>query len=217
MAKEVIALIAATALAGAAAAQSVEPVDLKKPERPVPGPGEAMIVLRPHASTMVGDNLIYVHRYDPAAARVVIAADGKPAGARINFSYTVWGGQKGARALKLAIVPAGDYVLAGRRFNGNYTDSFCFGAPRFTVRAGEIVYLGDFEMFALEKMADGERRNAMRYSADLAGARANLADFYPELAPRLTAWVPTNGATFRCMGDEFLAYSVAETAGPAAP
>jgi hypothetical protein len=60
-------------------------------------------------------------------------------------------------------------------------------------------------------MPDGERRNAMRYSADLDGARASLAAAYPALAPELTPWTPANGATFECEGGEFTAYAVPET------
>jgi hypothetical protein len=191
-----------------ATAQLVTQVDLKKPERPVPGPGEAMIVLRAHASTMAGDNRILFHRFEAAAKRVVLGADKKPVGARITYTYSLFGGKKGEKALRVAIVPAGDYVLAGRTFNGSYTDSFCFGAPRVTLAPGQIIYVGDYEMFALAKMPDRERRNAMRYSADLEGARTDLAAAYPALAPALAAWAPINGTTFACDGDEFTAYAV---------
>lgn len=208
MGKEVIALAAALWAAGPASAQLAEQVDLKTAERPVPGPGEAVIVLRAHASTMAGDNRILFHRYDPATRTVVSGAAGKPLGARLNYSYTVFGGKKGEKALRVAIVPAGDYVLAGRTNNGNYTDTFCFGAPRFTLRPGEVAYVGDYEMFSLAKMPDGERRNAMRYSADLESARTDFAVAYPALAPTLTGWTPANGATFGCDGDEFTAYAV---------
>ncbi|QHL91445.1 hypothetical protein GVO57_12290 [Sphingomonas changnyeongensis] len=203
------------ALASPAAAQLTEQVDLTKPERPVPASGEAMIVLRAHASTMAGDNRILVHRYDPATQQVVTGPDGKPAGAKLTYSYTLFGGKKGEKALRVAIVPAGDYVLAGRTFNVTYTDSFCFGAPRFSLRPGEVVYLGDYEMLALEKMPDRERRNAMRYSADIVSARASLAAAYPALAPQLTTWTPANGATFRCNGDEFTAYAIPAKSAPA--
>ena len=157
---------------------------------------------------MTGDNRILFHRYDPAASKVVTGAAGKPVGAKLTYTYSLFGGKKGEKALRVTIVPAGEYVLAGRTFNVNYTDTFCFGAPRFTLKPGEVAYVGDYEMFGLAKMPDGERRNAMRFSADLDGARADLAAAYPALAPRLTAWTPTNGATFRCDGDEFTAYAV---------
>lgn len=207
MAKELIALLA-LALATPAVAQLTEQVDLKKPERPVPGANEAMIVLRPHASSMVGDNRILFYRYDPATGKVAVDAQGRPSGAKTTFSYSVFGGKKGEKALRVAIVPAGDYVLGGRTFNLNYTDVFCFGAPRFTLKPGDVTYIGDLEMLALEKMRDGERRNAMRYSADIEDARKQFEASYPALAPRLAAWSPKNGATFQCIGDEFTAYAV---------
>lgn len=216
MAKELMALLAlGLVLSSPAGAQLVEQVDLKKPERPTPAAGEAMIVLRAHASSMAGDNRILFHRYDPAAGKVLTGTDGKPLGAKLTYSYSLFGGKKGEKALRVAIVPAGDYVLAGRTFNANYTDVFCFGAPRLTIRPGDVVYVGDYEMLSLAKMPDGERRNAMRYSADLDGARANLGVDYPALAPRLIAWTPTNGATFRCDGDEFTAYAVPGAGGSA--
>ena len=216
MAKELIALLA-LALASPVVAQLTEQVDLKKPERPIPGPGEAMIVLRAHAPSMAGDNRILFHRYDATAGRVLTEADGKPTGAKITYTYSLFGGKKGEKALRVAIVPAGEYVLAGRTFNVNYTDTFCFGAPRFLLKPGEVAYVGDYEMFGLAKMPDGERRNAMRYSADLEGARADLVAAYPTIAPQLAAWTPTNGATFRCDGDEFTAYAIPGAQGQGQP
>lgn len=207
MGKKLIAL-AVLALAGPAAAQLTEQVDLKKPDRPVPAPGEAMIVLRVHAASMVGDNRILFHRYDPATRKVQTGSDGKPTGAKVTFSYSLFGGKKDEKALRVAIVPAGDYVLAGRTYNLNYTDIFCFGAPRFTLRPGEVAYVGDYEMLALAKMEDGERRNAMRYASDLEGVRADLSAVYPAIAQQLIEWTPVNGATFGCDGDEFTAYAI---------
>lgn len=207
MAKRLMVLLS-LALALPAHAQLAEQVDLKKPERPVPGANEAMIVLRPHAPGMAGDNRILLYRYDPATRKVAVDAQGKPIGTKITYSYTVFGGKKGEKALRVAILPAGDYVLAGRTFNVNYTDIFCLGAPRFTVLPGSVTYIGDFEMLALEKMADGERRNAMRYSLDLESTREQFATAYPGLSAELESWQPTNGATFQCLGDEFVAYAV---------
>lgn len=208
MAKGLIAALGLM-LAAPAVAQVAEQVDLKKPERPAPASGEAMIVLRPHAASMVGDNRIQFYRLD-ADGKIVAGPDGKPAGAKVTYTYSLFGGKKGEKALRVVIVPAGDYVLGARTFNINYTDTFCFGAPRFALKPGEIAYVGDYEMFALAKMPDRERRNAMRYSADLESARTDFAAAYPALAGQLTAWSPTNGATFACGGDEFTAYAVPE-------
>ncbi|MFZ5700883.1 MULTISPECIES: hypothetical protein [Pseudomonadota] len=213
MAKELMALFS-LALATPAMAQLSDQVDLKKPEGPVPAANEAMIVLRPHALGMVGDNRILFYRYDPATRKVALDAQGKPVGTKITYSYTVFGGKKGEKALRVAIVPAGDYVLAGRTFNMTYTDVFCLGAPHFRVEPGSVTYIGDFEMLALEKMADGGRRNAMRYSADLEGTRQQFAAAYPQLSAQLEGWQPANGATFQCLGDEFVAYRVPTSTKP---
>ena len=212
MAKGLIALVA-LALVTPASAQLTEQVDLKKPERPVPAAGEAMIVLRAHAPSMAGDNRVLFYRFDAATGKVVTDAAGKPTGAKLTYTYSLFGGKKGEKALRIAIVPAGDYVLAGRTFNVSYTDSFCFGAPRFTLAAGEILYVGDYEMFALAKMPDGERRNAMRYSVDPDATRSQFAEAYPALATQLRPWTPTNGTTFACDGDEFVSYAVPGAAG----
>ena len=206
MAKGLIALLLAAATP--ASAQLNEMVDLKKAVRPQPGPGEAMIVLRAWADSMAGDNRILFHRYDPAAAKVLTGPENRPSGIKLTYTYSLFGGKKGERALRVAIVPAGDYVLAGRTFNVNYTDIFCFGAPRFTLKPGDVAYVGDFQMIALAKMADGERRNAMPWSQDLEATRTAFASVYPDLAPKLAAWAPVNGARFACGGDEFTAYAV---------
>lgn len=194
--------------AAPASAQLSEMVNLKDAQLPQPGPGEAVIVLRAWADSMAGDNRILFHRYDAAAGKVIDGPEGRPTGVKLTYTLSLFGGKKGERALRVAIVPAGEYVLAGRTFNANYTDVFCFGAPRFTLRPGEVAYVGDYQMYALAKMPDGERRNAMRYSADLEGARSALATPYPALAGKLTAWQPVNGARFACRGDEFTAYAI---------
>lgn len=211
-----IALLSAL-MPATAGAQLSEQVDLKKPERPVPGPNEAMVVLRPWADGMAGDNRVLLWRLDPATGKPITGAEGKPAGARLTYSYTLFGGKKGEKALRVAIVPAGEYVLAGRTLNANYTDVFCFGAPRFALAPGAVTYLGDFQMHTLAKMPDGQRRNAMAYSADLEGARMALAAAYPDLAPKLTAWQPQNGQRLPCIGDEFTAYDVPGAPRLAAP
>jgi hypothetical protein len=146
VARGLITTLAVLCLAPPAAARLAGQVDLREAARPVPGPGEAMRVLRVHASGMAGDNRILFERYDPAAGRLVRGPDGKPQGARLNYGRTLFAGGKGEKALRVAIVPAGDYVLAGRTFNISYTDVFCFGAPRFSLASGQIVYVGDFEM-----------------------------------------------------------------------
>ncbi len=157
---------------------------------------------------MAGDNRIYIYRIDPATGEPVRDAGKKPEGAQVTFSMTLFGGKKGERPLRAAIVPAGTYVLGARRFNGNYTDAFCFGTPRFEVAAGEVTYMGDYQMLAVEKMADGKRRNAMRYSADLEATRTALNAEYSALAGKLALWSPGNGSTYVCEGDEFTAYAV---------
>ena len=196
---------AAVLLAAApAAAEMVPALDLSKPERPQPGAGEAMVVMRFHASKMAGDNRVLFLAWDRAAGAP--RADGS--GFRASFSFSLFGGRRGEKVLRVAIVPAGDYVLAARVFNGQHTDSFCLGAPVFTAAPGQVLYLGDYEMFGLERFPDREYRNAMRYGADLEEARTALASHYSALAPALAAWQPVNGHRFPCSGTEFTAYAV---------
>ena len=203
----VIAL--AATLAGAAAqAEPIVQVDLAKPPIAMPVATDAVIVLRAHAPGMVGDNRISFYRWDAAKAAVEREADGKFREVRFTYSYGLFGGKKGERVLRVAIVPPGDYVLGSRTFNLTYTDSFCFGAPRFSVKAGETVYVGDYEMFALAKMTDGERRNAMRPSLETEETRAALRAVYPALADAMIPWQPNNGTVFDCIGDEFTAFAI---------
>lgn len=195
-------------LAAPAAAETIAQVDLAKPPLVRPSPGEAMIVLRAHAPGMVGDNRITFYRWNPAANALERDPQGEPREVRLTYTYSLFGGKKGERALRVAIVPPGDYVLGSRTFNINYTDTFCLGAPRFTLAAGDAAYVGDYELFALAKMADGERRNAMRYSEDIENTRTALRAVYPERAESLRPWAPTEGSTFACAGDEFLSYAL---------
>lgn len=205
---KVVAGLLALSIATSAKAETIAQVDLAKPPLASPAPADAMIVLRAHAPGMIGDNRISFYRWDAARQALELDPQSKPREVRLTYSYSLFGGKKGERALRVAIVPAGDYVLGSRTFNANYTDTFCLGAPRFTLAAGETAYVGEYEMFALEKMADGERRNAMRYSTDLEGARGALRAAYPDRAASMRLWEPVDGATFACVGDEFLAYAL---------
>lgn len=208
-------LIAALALALAAPAAAGPLLTAVAPDKPLPAlkPGEAMVVVRYFATGMAGDNRVTFYRLDPATGAIVTGADGKPEGFKATFTYTVFGGAKGAKVPRVLIVPAGRYVMASRTFNGQLTDSFCFGAPRFDLAAGDIAYLGDYEVVAGRKAPDRELRNALVPSSDLAGARADLVKLYPAEAGRLAEWQPTNGTAIPCDGDEFTAYAVPGAAG----
>lgn len=202
-----LAGLALLTISSAAFAQTtIASVDLARPERPTPGPHEAMVVMRFHAPGMVGDNRVLFAPWDRGSGNLHHGND-RPR-FRANYSYTIFGGRRGEVELRVVIVPAGDYVLAARVFNGSHTDSFCLGAPVFTVAPGAVTYLGDFEMFGLALMPDRERRNAMRYSARLEEARGALAAHYPAQAASLAPWQPTNGNRFSCEGTEFTAYAV---------
>ena len=203
-----ITALVAMMTGAAARGEPIIQIDLAKPPIAMPTAADAVIVLRAHAPGMVGDNRISFYRWDAAKAAVEREADGKFREVRFTYSYGLFGGKKGERVLRVAIVPPGDYVLGGRTFNLTYTDSFCFGAPRFSVKAGETVYVGDYEMFALSKMTDGERRNAMRPSLEIEETRAALRVFLPLRADTMTTWQPINGTVFDGFGGEFTAFAV---------
>ena len=218
MAKALKTLIVALAGGLASLAQAgplLIAIDPAAGPAPAPKAGEAIVIVRFWAGRMAGDNRVDFHRWDAAAGKPLVGTDGKPDGFRTTFSQTLFAGKKGERVARILVVPAGDYVMASRTFNIQLTDSFCFGAPRFTLAPGSVTYLGDFEMTSLLKTPDREMRNGLRYTPDLEGARTALAALYPAQAAALTPWQPINGTRLPCIGDEFLAYAVPGAEGPA--
>jgi hypothetical protein len=105
-------------------------------------------------------------------------------------------------------VSAGDYVLYGATPGVKMvTNTFCFAAPAFSVRPGEIVYFGDVTPYAPAELEDGEKVMAMAYSAKLDAAREALKS-QPALASGLRAAELRNNATYSCSGQEMMGYVV---------
>jgi len=178
-------------------------------------PDQAVVVVRFFATQMSGDNRMLWSRIrddaDPTAAPdnvVDLLAEGFNA----TYRYSLFGGSKDATVTRVIPVKPGRYVMSGRTANANWRDSFCFGAPYFSIAAGEVRYIGDYEVFMLRKMWDGQYRNGLRYEADLPAARTALAARFPDLADKMTAWQPANGAQFDCAGDEFVRYDLPQSA-----
>ena len=118
-------------------------------------------------------------------------------------------GRKLAVDYAVLVVSAGSYVLGGATADPNtgIADIFCFGAPVFTVAAGEVAYIGDFVPHGMTKHPLGEPSNVLVYRADIAAARAALAA-RPELAAPMVQAKLGNGAVYPCFGGRFYAYEL---------
>ena len=204
MAKGLIVALA-LAIGSTASAQIVDAVDDKVLVLP-PAPDLATVVMRLYATEMSGHNRITWLRL--ADTPSFDAPELTQNGFRVTYRYSLFGGQRDARVLRVAQVPAGRYVMVSRNANNNWTDSFCFGAPGFEARAGSVTYIGDYEVFMLRKMWDGQYRNGLRYEAKFDAAREALVQRFPAIAPAMTVWTPVNGIRFDCAGDEFTRYDV---------
>jgi hypothetical protein len=105
-----------------------------------------------------------------------------------------------AYEMQVVRLTPGSYVID---FDGlgkmNLGTTYCFGAPTFTLKPGEIAYLTDIVPVNM-KRADGKRVIEVGLVRDTAGARARLGAFQPALAARLTEASIRNQATYSCFG-----------------
>jgi hypothetical protein len=175
------------------------------------GPDQGAIVLgfrRPDKMSSGKSGSVAFARYDIAKRDVIFQPrDAKKKGDTTTYWVVA---ASGDRKLPLdhdiMVVTAGDYVLFGATPGpGLITNSFCLGAPTFTVKAGEAVYVGDFTPYIMAKMADGRRGMAMAYSVHPDDA-AKALEKQPDLAGRLKLANIRDGATFACAAQEMTAY-----------
>lgn len=76
----------------------------------------------------------------------------------------------------------------------------CFGAPMMTVKAGDVVYAGDFIPVINGKGAGDQAVTALLFSDHLADARQSLAKLHADWAERLQPAEWRNAATYACAG-----------------
>ena len=212
------ALIAAALLAAAAATPAAAQLrvdkraDLAQPVTLAPGQGAIVLGFRRPDEMSAGKSArVAFARYDLERRDVIF----QPKGAKkAGDTKTYWvearhGDKKASEEYVVMIVSEGDYVLFGAVAGPapQVTNTFCLGAPVFSVKAGETVYFGDFTPYVNVKLVDGRKIMAMAYSSHPDAARAAVAG-QKALAAGFTVAALKNEATYACAGQEMLAYAV---------
>lgn len=206
-----LALAAALAAPAAAQLRVTKRADLAAPVKLEPGQGAILVAFRrPDAMSMGKHGAMSFARYDMEARDVVFQPkDAKKKGDTTTYWVDVASDEKKLDVeYHLMPVSAGDYVLYGASPGVKMVvNTFCFAAPAFSVKPGEVVYFGDVTPYAPAVLEDGEKAMAMAYSANLDGAREALKA-QPALASALRAAELRNNATYSCSGQEMLGYVV---------
>jgi len=155
--------------------QTLEPIDPASV-----GPGDSVIVFRQSALKPDWISLRLLRLDDvpwgkDAAVQPIryIQADSPP--------MPIWAKKERWSKLLVYKVPPGRWAVAG-----DFTTSFCLGAPAFEVRSGEAIWAGHFDA------ADGSK---MTPDLALEGAAAGLPQ---ALAGRLKPAAYVNGVTYTC-------------------
>lgn len=204
-------LAALLAAAPAAAQLSVEkPADLALPVTLQPGQGALVIGWRrPDGWSLGKSGIIAFARYD-VAKRDMIA---RPKDAKkLGDTNTYWiqarsKDRKAAHELAVMVVSAGDYVLYGAMPGpaAQVMNTFCFESVMVGVKAGEVVYFGDFTPYIGAKAEDGRVISAMAWSSHPEEAKAALAS-QPVLAAAFRVGEVKGGASYSCAGQVMAAY-----------
>lgn len=163
-------------------------------------------------------------RYDIAGRDLIYQPkDWKKNGDKTTYRVAIASGDKKALyEVVLMKVTAGDYVLDNSIVGPVLPMvSNCFGAPTFHVRAGEVVYAGDF-VPVNGKLANGERIIGTFWTRHLEDARKAVASKQAELAGRMVDANWRNQATYACSAQTMNRYdlpgmSALESPAPAAP
>ncbi len=165
---------------------------------------EAAVVVAFRRSAEAGNQhaIMSFRRFDADKGDLVFQPrDWKKKGDKTVYSADVTSADKlSPYELQIVRLTAGSYVID---FDGlgkmNLGATNCFGAPMFTVKAGEIAYLTDMLPVNM-KRADGKRVIEMGLVRDAAAARTGLATFQPALAERMGEAALKNRAIYSCFG-----------------
>lgn len=175
------------------------------PKAPITlGDDEAAVVVAFRRSAESGNQhgIMSFKRFDADKGDLVFQPrDWKKKGDKTVYSADVTSADKTSPyELHIVRLTPGSYVID---FDGlgkmNLGTTYCFGAPMFTVKAGEIAYLTDILPVNMKK-PDGKRVIELGLVRDTAAARAGLATFQPALAERLSEAPLKNRATYSCFG-----------------
>jgi hypothetical protein len=220
-------LLACLAVAAPAEAQLRvdKRADLASPVKLGPNQGAILLgFLRPDKMSAGKSATVAFARYDLRHRDVVFQPKGaKKRGDTTTYWVQARNGDKSLeRDYAVMVVSAGDYVLYGATPGpgGQVANTFCLGAPTFSVKPGEVVYFGEFTPYMNVKLVDGGRTFAMAYSSHADEAQHFLAN-HAELAPAFRPAELRNEATYGCAGQSMMAYAVPgvpaiEAAGPEA-
>jgi hypothetical protein len=207
------AAAAAALLATPAAAQLrvTKRADLAAPVKLEPGQGAILVAFRrPDKMSLGKSGVVGFARYDLADRDIVYQPKGaKKAGDKTTYWVEIASADKKAPVeYHLMVVSEGDYVLFGATPGvKQMLNTFCFGSPAFSVKAGEVVYFGDVTPYTGARLTDGRKVQAMAYSADAAAAKAAVAK-QGDLAARFKAAELRNQATYSCAGMSMMRYVV---------
>jgi len=179
--------------------------DPAKAVMPVLGADQGAVVVafnrnNPAAKDRFGRLELY--RYDAAKGDLQYQPrDWKKKGDLTTYVVPIPAGDRRA-GYELRVIPvtAGDYVLGGWTVGTNTppASSYCFGAPTFSVKAGEYVYLADATPVMGAQLADGSKTSTMVLTRHHAQAQAELAKLRPELAGKLTEATIRDRASYSC-------------------
>ncbi|QAY76968.1 hypothetical protein [Sphingosinicella sp. BN140058] len=167
-------------------------------------PGEGAVVLafrRPDEGSAGRSASLSLARYDVEGRDLVYQPrDWKKKGDKTTYStFVASSDRKAPLEVHVIRLTAGDYVVTGTSVGkGVIVTSNCFGAPTFQVRAGEVVYLGDFIPFMDVKLSTGSKFFGLAHAEHFDDARKVLAEKQPELAASLQPAVIRNRATYGC-------------------
>ncbi len=196
------------------------------PKMPVAISGEeAAVVVAFRRAANFGNShaMMTFLRFDPEKGDLIFQPrDWKKKGDKtVYFVNAVSADKKALYELQIVRLTPGSYAidfagLGKMNFLGNTN---CFGAPIFTVKAGEVAYLTDIMPVNMKK-PDGKRVFELGMFRDAAAARSGLNKFQPALAERMSEVSLKNRGTYTCSGTamtrmDFPAVTENWTAAPA--
>jgi hypothetical protein len=177
-------------------------VDPKAPVTISEEEAAVVVAFRRSAETANQHGIMSFKRFDADKGDLIFQPrDWKKKGDKTVYAADVTSADKTSLyELQIVRLTPGSYVID---FDGlgkmNLGTTYCFGAPMFTVKAGEIAYLTDILPVNMKK-PDGKRVIEVGLVRDATAARAGLATFQPALAERLSEAQLKNRATFSCFG-----------------
>jgi hypothetical protein len=176
--------------------------------------GQAAIIVgyrRPDPMSVGKSGAVSFARYDLATRDLVFQPKGaKKSGDKTTYSIYVRSGNKAlVQDYVVMLVSAGQYVMRGAVPGGGgvIANTFCLGAPTFSVGAGEVVYFGDVTPYTNVRLITGDKTPAMAYSSHPEDAQKALAK-QPDLLAKFKVATIQNDATFGCYGQLMTAYRI---------